>query len=237
MARRGKLNKQKAKEEILRPVRYRRYDHLILIVCEDEKTEPYYFGTFANAFPDETVFIRTIGTGKKPLGIVAQAVVEREQLELEARKSLNEVWVVFDKDDEGNNETTLASFIKAYTNAGKEHIQIAFSNEVFELWLLLHFADVSAEKPLPRSEIYTRLTSTIRAIPNYHSFVYAHGKTEVIDLVQQLGDENTAIKRAKQLATEHDGKSVIEANPSTGVYLLVTRLRALIDWYSYNPKG
>lgn len=73
MARRGKLKKQKTKEETLRPVRFRRYDHFFLIVCEDEKTEPYYFDTFAHEFPQETVFIRTIGTGKKPKGIVEQA--------------------------------------------------------------------------------------------------------------------------------------------------------------------
>lgn len=233
MARRGKLKKQKAKEEIVRPVRFRRYYHLMLIVCEDEKTEPYYFEAFANAFPEETVFIRAIGTGKKPRGIVEQAIVERAQLELEARKSLNEVWVVFDKDDEGSNETTLANFDKAWTIANKEHLRIAFSNEVFELWLLLHFAEVSSASSITRTEIYAQLASAIQAIPGNHSFVYVHGKTEVIDLVQQLGNEAMAIKRAEKLLNKHEGKNPIDANPSTTLHLLVTRLRELIEWYSY----
>ena len=220
MARRGKLKKQETKEETLRPVRFRRYDHFFLIVCEDEKTEPYYFDTFAHEFPQETVFIRTIGTGKKPKGIVEQAMIEKEKFALEAKKSINEVWVVFDKDDEGNNETTLANFKAAWAIAREQNINIAFSNEVFELWLLLHFIEVNARNPMPRADIY--------------AYIYHHGKTEIIDIVAVVGDEVKAIDRAEKLLIQQQGKEPIDANPSTTVHLLVKRLRALKEWYSYS---
>lgn len=234
MARRGTLKKQKTKEETLRPVRFRRYDHFFLIVCEDEKTEPYYFDTFAHTFPQETVFIRTIGTGKKPKGIVEQAIVEREKFALEAKKSINEVWVVFDKDDEGNNETTLANFKAAWALAHQQNINIAFSNEVFELWLLLHFIEVDAGNPMPRMEIYARLEAAIQALPTRHSFTYHHGKTEIIDILGLAGEEAKAIDSAEKLLVKQQGKEPIDSNPSTTVHMLVKRLRALIDWYSYS---
>ena len=236
MARRGKLNKQKTKDETTRPLRVKRYDHFFLIVCEDEKTEPYYFGTFVQKFPDETVFLKTIGTGKKPKGIVEQSILEREKFAIEARKSINEVWVVFDKDDEGNNDKTLANFNEAWAIASEQNIRIAFSNEVFELWLLLHFREVSPDLAIPRSEIYSNLAAAIQSFRAHGSFVYIHGKTEIIDILLDLGNEAKAIERAEKLLAEQVGKIPIETNPSTTVHLLVKRLRDLIEWYSYTPE-
>lgn len=207
----------------------------MLIVCEDQHTEPYYFSQFKNLFPQETVYIRTIGTGKKPKGIVEQAIIERASLSVEARKAIDEAWVVFDKDDEGNNATTLASFHTAWELAEKEHIHIAFSNEVFELWVLLHFNDVDSTHPIPRADIYSRVETAIQSFDTHKVFDYEHGKTNVIDALFDLGSEAAAIKRAEKLLAEQKGKQPINANPSTTVHLLVKRLRALIEWYSYSP--
>ncbi len=114
MATKGKLKKSRTKELDIRPLRPRRYDMLMLIVCEDKNTEPYYFRQFKKLFPENTMYLRELGTGKKPKGIVEQAIIERETFLIEAKKRIDEVWVVFDKDDEGNNPTTLASFNAAW---------------------------------------------------------------------------------------------------------------------------
>lgn len=237
MAKRGKVSKVQTKDEDTRPVRYRRYDLFILIVCEDEKTEPYYFQRLKILFPEETVFIREIGTGRKPKGIIEQATVEREKLSAEAKKSVDEVWVVFDKDDEGNNATTLLSFIQAWEIAEKEKIEIAFSNEVFELWLLLHFIEVDEDKPLGRKDIYVKLESFIKSFTEHQDFIYQHGNTEIIDIVLEKGNEEQATARAERLNQYHiDLKNQpVNANPSTTVSKLVRRLRNLIAWYSYIP--
>ena len=207
----------------------------MLIVCEDQNTEPYYFRQFKKFFPKETLYLKEVGTGKKPKGIVEQTIIEREKLSAEARKTVDEVWVVFDKDDEGNNATTLASFNAAWTLAEKEKIKIAFSNEVFELWLLLHFIDIDSATPIPRADIYSSLEDTIKSISSQKDFVYEHGKTNVIDLIIKIGSEKKAIERAEKLLSEQKGKQPINANPSTTVHILVKRLRELVDWYSYIP--
>lgn len=236
MARRGELKKSQVKERDKRPIRLRKYPHLFLIVCEDGNTEPYYFKTFAKLFPEETVFLRAVGTGRSSKGVVEQAIVERKKLSIEANKRVDEVWSVFDKDDAEIVPANATRFLEAFKIAQDEKINVGYSNEVFELWILLHFTDVSSEKPIPRTEIYARLESKIKSTPSHTNFVYEHGKTEVIDVLLKIGNESKAIERAEKLYSEQKDKQPIEANPNTSVFILIKKLRELIEWYSYKPE-
>lgn len=233
MAKRGRLGKRKVIDEDLRPFRPRKYDKFILIVCEDENTEPYYFQQIKKLFPKETVYVKEIGTGKKPKGIVETAILEREALSLEIKKDIDEVWIVFDKDDEGNNPTTLKNFNKVWELAEEENMSIAFSNEVFEVWLLMHLMEISSKKPIPRSEIYALLENRINQNKEFSNFIYSHGNSAVIDVIFKIGNETKAIQRADKLLADHKGKKPIDSNPSTHVHELVRHLRELISWYSY----
>ena len=238
MAKRGKVKKKALQNEDERPLRWRRYSHFILIVCEDQKTEPYYFKQFKKLFTEDSVYLKEIGTGKKPKGIVDQTIIERKNLSVTIKKEVEDVWVVFDKDDEGNNATTLTSFNEAWALAEKENIRIAFSNEVFELWLLLHFTDINSVAPISRADIYRSLGKVIASFDSHKSFIYDHKKSDpeaVIDAVTVLGSEAKAIERAAKLISEQQGKQPIVANPSATVHILVSRLRDLIAYYSYSP--
>lgn len=235
MGRRGTLNKAKLKERDIRPIRWRKYPHLFLIVCEDGNTEPYYFSTFKNHIPKETIYLRAVGTGKSSKGVVEQAIVERDKLAQEANKNVDEVWVVFDKDDAEKVPANTHRFTEAFKIAQEEKMKVAYSNEVFELWLLLHFSDVSSAITVPRADIYSRLETVIKSFATYDLFVYRHGKTDIIDALIELGSEAEAIERAEKLFSEQKGKIPIDANPSTTVHILVKRLRELIKWHSYTP--
>ncbi|GAB1414639.1 hypothetical protein MASR2M117_00450 [Paludibacter sp.] len=237
MARRGTIGKQVIKEKDERPVRLRKYPYLFLIVCEDEKTGPYYFKKFIELFPEETVFLRTVGTGKSSKGVVEQSIIEKNNLYVEANKDVDEVWTVFDKDDAEISPGNTLRFSEAFQLAQEERIKVAYSNEVFELWVLLHFVSVDAETPITRYEIYTLIEETINKIPAFTEFVYEHGNVTVIDILLSNGNEQKAIKRAIKLLEKYREKEnlPIDANPSTTVLILVERLRELIDWYSYTP--
>lgn len=235
MARRGKINRKKEVDEDSRPIRPRIYKRFILIVCEDENTEPYYFRQIRKDFPEDTVYLKEIGTGLKPKGIVARAIKERDDVSEEINKSLDEVWIVFDRDDEGKNAKTLASFNEAWALAESEKMNIAFSNEVFELWLLLHLSDVDPGVELSRDEIYRLLEELIKNSGQYDDFVYHHGKSNIVDVVMEIGNEKDAIERAQKLLLHHGNKRPIDANPCTYVHLLVNHLRDLIAFYGYNP--
>lgn len=234
MARRGEVNKKVTKDKDKRPVRWRKYPHIFLIVCEDEKTEPYYFNQFIGCFPAETVFLRTVGTGSSSLGVVECSELERNKLAIESNKMVDEVWVVFDKDDADKSSGNTKRFIQAFKKAKELNHKVAYSNEVFELWLLLHISGVDATKEVPREEIYALLESVGKSF--LPEFEYTHGNTDIVDLVLRFGDENRAIERAAAIYMLKDGVQPIDANPSTTVHILVKRLRELIAYYNFIPE-
>jgi len=240
MATRGEIRNRLPLQEIdERPKKWRKYPHLFLIVCEDEKTEPLYFKKFKeifnNIYPKETVFLCLVGTGRNSKGVVEQAIIKKKELFEESNKTVDETWVVFDKDDLEQSEGNRQRFMDAFEIAEKENINIAYSNEVFELWFLLHFANINSKQPIPRSDIFAKLEEKIKKHPPYSDFVYEHGKSDIVDIVLKIGNEKRAIERADRINSEHETKKnqPIDANPNTRVNILVKRLRALIAYYSY----
>ena len=240
MAKRGKVTKQKPREDVERPARHRKYTYHFLVVCEDENTEPYYFGKYVELFqeiwPRETVYLKAVGTGRNSLGVVKQAVIERERLKREAEKSVDQVWAVFDKDDLDLSKGNRENFEEAFEMGAREHVHIALSNECFELWLLLHYQEVDATTPIPRKELYGQLENAIQAIRG-DEFQYAHGNREVVDEVWKSGDKTKAMERARQLEDYHLNArhSWLEANPCTLMHKLVKELDELREYYSYEP--
>lgn len=232
MAKRGQVTRGEIRDDDERPVRWRRYYHLFLIVCEDSKTEPYYFEKFKDLFPPETLFLRTVGTGQTWDDVVNRALNECNDMASEAGKHIDEVWAVFDVDDANHTSAGTLKFNSALEIAKKNKIKIAFSNEVFELWLLLHFMDVTANHALPRADIYSMLETKIRKHPAYSEFVYEHGKTEIIDVLLKIGNEPKAIERASILYEQKKDQAPIKSNPNTSTHILVIRLRELLEYYS-----
>lgn len=237
MAKRGKVRKKKKREVIERPVRYRKYQQFFLIVCEDENTEPAYFDEFKKLFPEYTMYLKAVGTGRDPLGVVKSSISERDRLKAEANKEIDFVWAVFDKDDADENETKTLKFKEAFTVSSTENINLAYSNEVFELWFLLHLADVDGTRPIPRKQIYETLEKLVRESGNrYENYVYEHGNSDIVQIVADIGDEKRAVERADDLIERHVDKKPIDANPSTKVHVLVKELRDWIYYYNWEPE-
>lgn len=234
MAKRGKLKKFAKKEAKERPIRFRCYKYLFLIVCEDQKTEPAYFEEYISQIPEDTIYLRPIGTGRDPKGVVERAIIERDTLEKEAKREVDEVWVVFDKDDADENATKVQRFKDAFQIAKTENFEVAYSNEVFELWLLLHFINVDKETPLHRNEVYKCLKVEIQKIPKYADYEYDHKVIDprTIEVVFESGDRDSAINRAQILMEHHKDCEPIKANPLTKVHLLVQALLAWIKYFS-----
>jgi RloB-like protein len=235
MAKKGKVNKFQDRESDERPVRFRRYQYLFLIVCEDENTEPLYFTNFKEQIPEETIYLRPVGTGRDAKGVVEQAIKERDKLAIEARKEVDVVWAVFDKDDADENATKIQRFNDAFDIAENNKIKAAYSNEVFELWLLLHLIDVDSTVALPRKTIYDLLQMHIRQNEKYSTFQYKHGNGDILTIIQEIGNQQEAIHRADILLHAHKGKKPIQANPSTKVHILVKELLEWIAYFSYKP--
>jgi len=237
MARSGRVSRRgRTPAEDKRPVRPQRYQYLFLIICEDEATEPAYFDSFLALIPPKTIYLRVVGTGRDPLGVVEQAQLRRDELQAEVGRGVDEVWVVFDKDDADAEEGKITRFNQAEQLATREQFKLAFSNEVFELWLLLHFTEVAATPPMSRRQVYEKLGEAIQQHDAYREYQYNHQQAageEIVRIVQQAGNEELAIQRAEALLASHNNKTLLETNPSTRVHLLVRSLRSWIAYYGY----
>ncbi|SFW78450.1 RloB family protein [Chitinophaga sancti] len=236
MAKKGKVKSFKKSETEERPKRFRKYQYLFLIVCEDENTEKRYFEHFKEQIPEDSIYLEAIGTGRDPKGVVERAIEEKVRLATNAGKDVDITWVVFDKDDADLNEKRIQRFKEAFEMAGQEkNMKLAPSNEVFEVWLLLHLIGLSADTAIPRRDIYRMLEDSIKALPGYGGFQYEHGNASVLTPINERGDQAAAIRRAKLLEVAHNGKTFLESNPCTRVYLLVEDLLAWIRYFAYEP--
>jgi hypothetical protein len=150
--------------------------------------------------------------GGVPKSVVERAVALKREAAREAKRQRDanleyeEVWCVIDVDDHPNLPGAL-------DQARANGISLALSNPCFELWIFLHFADQRGHIDRHKLQSYCR-----ERIPGFAKVV-AYSL-----LKEQYGD---AVKRAVALAKWQEEQGRVHANPSTGVYLLTERLRAL----------
>jgi len=180
-----------------------------LIVCEGENTEPSYFRQFRLA----TATVYPVGEGYNTESLVERAMV------LSKKDKFDEVWCVFDKDDFTNQ-----SFNAAIETAKRNNMKVAYSNQAFEYWLLLHFEDHQGG-PLHRNDYGNKINKYITPLGAY----YDSDNSKLIDEIffallcgidKICGEKRVdlAIKRARRIYERYtDDKPAVEksstANP------------------------
>jgi hypothetical protein len=205
-----------------------------IIFCEDEVSEPVYFKYFetskikVNLIPNQKSsfenVIRAISHCKK-VGILNEEEGEDWSLPVDSN-----VWCVFDRDkniDEAQNDRSNIEFDEAIALARRRGIKVAWSNDAFELWVLLHFeaVEVTDNNIVNRITYYNRLTEVFRNIdePNeklqrailHQTFGYKSDLKREKNFRSIVRDKmipltSTAITRAKEL--EHHFN--LQQNPS-----------------------
>ncbi|MCL1939880.1 MAG: RloB family protein [Desulfovibrionaceae bacterium] len=118
-----------------------------LLVCEGEKTEPLYFESFKRICRNPIALEVLKGKGT-PLSVVETAIQYKTE-------EFDEVWAIFDRDSFDKDKLHTA-FDKA-RDAG---INIAFTNEAFELWFILHYKYI--DTGMSRSAYQEELLPLIR---------------------------------------------------------------------------
>jgi hypothetical protein len=153
------------------------------IVCEGEKTEPNYFRKFS-------VHIKVIkGEGKDTNSLVEKAI----ELKNEEPDERNRFWCVFDRDKNPNNPNDAQNFNAAITLAKTNGIKVAYSNDAFELWYLLHFHYYHTA--ISRKDYQNMLTNLLG---NEY-------KKNSETIYEELKDkQQDAIKHAKRLLQEYE---------------------------------
>jgi hypothetical protein len=174
-------------------------------VCEGEKTEPNYFNSFR--VPKDVIQIEVKGVGENPSKLVESAK------DLKKQEDYAQVWCVFDRDN-----WLPQDFNNAIQNAENQNFNVAYSNEAFELWYVLHFEFLNTG--IPRSDYCQKLT-------NLMGKKYKKNSEQIYD--ELINKQDIAIKNYKKLLEEYEPrKNPVKDNPSTTVHLLVEELNKFI---------
>jgi hypothetical protein len=175
------------------PIRQR-----FLIVCEGEKTEPQYFERFR---------VPGIVVEVDPLGMDTVRVVQRA-IELCIEGDYDQTWCVFDKDDFPKK-----NFNEAIALARRNGIHVAYSNQSFELWYVLHFDYM--HNAITRDQYMDILDDRL-------GHEYKKKSPEIYD--ELLDRQMIAIRNAKKLLNDYHPNRPADDDPSTTVHLLVEQL-------------
>lgn len=172
-----------------------------LIVCEGEQTEPNYFEALA-AEIRVSVNVQVKGLGDNTDSLVRQAIALKDQ------DDYVQAWCVFDRDSFPKDR-----FNRAITLAEEHGLQVAYSNQAFELWYILHFEYLQAG--LERKAYKAKLSRHLGKKYEKNSLTIYHE----LSIRQPI-----AIRNAARLLATYDPPNPEADNPSTKVHLLVQEL-------------
>jgi hypothetical protein len=186
-----------------------------LIICEGE-TEEYYF----KSVPIVTATIKTVGAGMSNLELVEYAETLSK---LEEYKDY-EVWCVFDFDINLNIENQKQDYNFAIEYAVKQGFKVAYSNDAFELWYVLHYKDIVSGE-LHRDVYFDFLGEKwdINYRKNGKTIEFAKKVYEKLEDDKEASQQE-AIKRAKRLFESQKDKPYSEQNPCTTIFELIEEL-------------
>lgn len=221
-----------------------------IIFCEDKVAEPSYF----KYFETDKIKINCIGEKSSKLFNVFNAIDycdEREYFDIinsirVLKTNAPIIWCVYDKDIEVSEKQIKYdnnAFDTAIETAQNRGFKVAWSNDAFELWILLHFEDVNPELEnfKHRTAYYDKLTEILKAVPepneilslqlkhpqfNYKDGVKSQKKFTNIVLPLIQPKIKTAISRAKALEKYFSTKNGLHHKkvPCTLVHHLVEEL-------------
>ena len=180
-----------------------------LIVCEGEKTEYYYFTCLREDLKSNNIKIKVKGEGQNTLSLVKKAINIKNN---EKSASYDQVWCVFDKDN-----YTKEQFNQAEGLAQKENIKIAYSNEAFEIWYILHFQYL--DTATPRDRYGSILTNQMRKLGLVgEKEKYEKSRENIYEKLKPY--QPTAIINAEKLIKRRDElkQHPFDPHPSTTVH-------------------
>ena len=154
--------REKSQNRLHRKRNIRKPYKVIYIFTEGEKTEPNYFKSKKKEIRKTNIHVEITGTGRNTLDLVEYV------LGIIKKKGINtdsyECWVVFDKDDFDEH------FDNAINKALGKGLNVAYSNESFELWLLLHFDLLTSA--IGRKDYINKLTDNLKKLTKNNKAKY-----------------------------------------------------------------
>ena len=173
----------------------------MLIVCEGKNTEVEYFDKFH--FPGITIV--PVGTGLSTSKLVRELEsIKTLQLKRKKLKKFDEIWVVFDKDDNKDFEDAIRLALSL-------KYKVAYTNQAFEYWFVLHFIDHQGNA-MPRTDYAEQINKHLKQHGAEYDPKSKHVSDEMFDVLwaflQDAYDRATRILESKKKQRTEYAESV-----------------------------
>jgi hypothetical protein len=242
MARRGggdklfQKNKEKAKADFKRVTNNRALIDDFLIACEDSVSSPTYFNMIIGQLIKEkkitqdSIVIVPHDGATHPTGVLKNLKSYKNQYG-KTYKEFDHKWIVIDRDVERTNGGghTAEDFNNALENAKNRrkdlNVDVAYANDAFELWYLLHFEYRTTA--ILRDEIVQQVIRKLKEIEPYKfadlnkdNIKQANYAKLIFETLQN--SQSTAINNAKKLLNSYgENHNPENDNPSTTIHKLI----------------
>jgi hypothetical protein len=209
--------KKKRLQEHLEMKQYRYY-----IFCEGQQTEPLYFTGFKKMIEENPIYKEMVLVEIEPCQAETMRVIGMaEEYVKENKIDKGQIWCVYDKDSFPANRFN--GVVERAENLNKENPNLqyhtAWSNECIEFWFLLHFAYYTANNH--RSEYIMFLNDKFKELGIGK---YQKNMTDIFNILMKKGSPKLAIRYAKRIIKDGQGRTPSEIAPGTKVYELVEEL-------------
>lgn len=209
--------KKKRRQQYLELKEYRYY-----IFCEGEQTEPQYFAGFKRLIEDNPIYKDMVLIEIEPCATETMRVIGMAERYVEKNNiQKGQIWCVYDKDsfpaERFNGVVERAEALNK--NNPELQYHAAWSNECIEFWFILHFAYYTSNNH--RSEYVSFLNDKFQGLGLRK---YQKNMPNIFDVLMEKGDPKLAIRYAKRIIRDGQGKTPTEIAPGTKVYELVEEL-------------
>jgi RloB-like protein len=208
-----------------------------LIISEGKNTEKSYFEQFK--LPNAE--IKAIGVGDNTFSLVEKALrirdEENEKRIRDNKEPFDFSWCVFDADPKPDNPQQLTNFINAIHLAEQNNMKVAYSNQAFEYWLILHFEDHQGGA-MPRTDYHNKVNGYLKPLGckydgKYSKMIDTNFFESMLSIIKttkegvKITRQDEAISRAKRILKFHtdNGTSPERAESSTTVFELVEEMK------------
>lgn len=248
MARRGggdklfQKNKEKVKTDFKRAINDRNTVNDVIIACEDSVSSPAYFKMIieqlikAKKITQDSIVIVPHDGATHPTGVLANLKSYKNQYG-KTYKEFDHKWIVIDRDVEKVNAGghTAQDFNNAFSNARNRrkdlNINVAYANDAFELWYLLHFEYRTTA--IIRDEIVQQVIKKLKEIEphkfaslNRDNIKQANYAKLIFETLQN--SQSIAIDNATRLLNSYgENHNPENDNPSTTIHRVVILLNGM----------
>lgn len=185
--------------------------------------EPLYFKGFKKMIEENPIYKGMVLIQIEPCGVETMSVIN--MAEDYVRKNditKGQIWCVYDKDSfPARRFNGVAERAESLNKNNKElQYHVAWSNECIEFWFILYFENYTSNNH--RSEYIEFLSKKYKELGLEK---YEKNRSDTFDILRKYGKEDLAIRYAKRIIEENEGKTPTEIAPGTTVYKLVEELR------------